>query len=149
MASGAVQCAAFLVPALYRARHPEHPTARISKLVSRLLIEKAKDVEGFVTAPFTGVLARFLDAFEKVLPEIPRQELFVRLSMVVGVLIHIATGLQEAPVLPDFAAPADDDEAVLKPVIAFLAAGFRAPSTEQAVSIESPSPLASGYGSDE
>jgi AcrR family transcriptional regulator len=141
--------AAFLEPALYRARHPENPTARISKLVSRLLIEKPKDVEGFVTAPFTGVLARFLDAFEKVLPEIPRQELFVRLSMVVGVLIHIATGLQEAQILPDFASPTDDDEAVLRPVIAFLAAGFRAPSTEQAISIESPSQLAHDYGSDD
>ena len=65
--------------------------------------------------------------------------------MVVGVLIHIATGLQEAPVLPDFSGPTDDDEAVLKPVIAFLAAGFRAPTTEQAVSVETPSVLPNGY----
>ena len=141
--------AAFLEPALYRSRHPENPTARVSKLVSRLLVDKPKELEAIVTAPFVGVFVRFLDALERVLPEISRRELFIRLSMVLGVLIHIATGLQEAPVLPDFAAPADDDEAVLKPVIAFLAAGFRAPSTEQAVSIESPSPLASGYGSDE
>jgi hypothetical protein len=62
------------------------------------------------------------------------------------VLVHIATGLQEAPVLPDFVPPADDDEALLRPVIAFLAAGFRAPSTEQAVSIETRSQLANGYG---
>ena len=98
-----------------------------------------------MTKPFVGVLARFLDALEEALPEISRQELFVRLSMVLGVLIHIATGLQEAPVLPDLEGPIDDDEAVLKPVIAFLAAGFRAPSTAKPISIESPSTLANGF----
>lgn len=139
--------AAFLEPALYRARHPDNPTARISKLVSRLLIEKPKDLDGIVTGPFEGVLVRFLDAFEQVLPEIPRKELFVRLAMVVGVLIHIATGMQEAKILPGFDPPTDDDEAVLKPVIAFLAAGFRAQSTENPVSIETFTPLANGYGS--
>ncbi len=140
---------AFLEPALYRARHPENPTARISKLVSRLLIEKPKEVDSIVTAPFVGVLARFLDALEVAVPDISRKELFVRLSMVVGVLIHIATGMQEAPILPDFAPPPNDDEAVLRPVIAFLAAGFRAPSTEKAISIESSEPLATGYATDD
>jgi AcrR family transcriptional regulator len=138
--------AAFLEPALYRARHPDNPTARISKLVSRLLVEKPKDLDGIVTAPFVGVLVRFLDALEPALPEISRKELFVRMSMVVGVLIHIATGMQEAPILPDIETPTDDDEAVLKPVIAFLAAGFRAPSTETPISIETATPLANGFG---
>ncbi len=138
--------AAFLEPALYRARHPDNPTARISKLVSRLLIEKPKDLGGIVTAPFAGVLVRFIDALGQALPGISRQELFVRMSMVVGVLIHIATGMQEAPILPDIESPTYDDEAVLKPVIAFLAAGFRAPSTENPITIDTPSLLASGYG---
>ena len=59
------------------------------------------------------------------------------------------TGMQEAPLLPDFTTPADDDEAVLKPVIAFLAAGFRAPPTQNAISVETSTPLASGYGATE
>ncbi len=138
--------AAFLEPALYRARHPDNPTARISKLVSRLLIEKPKDLGGIVTAPFAGVLLRFIDALRQALPGISRQEIFVRMSMVVGVLIHIASGMQEAPMLPDIESPTYDDEAVLKPVIAFLAAGFRAPSTEKPITIDTQSPLASGFG---
>lgn len=128
--------AAFLEPALFRARHPENPTARISRLVSRLLIEKPKDIGSIVTAPFAGVLARFLDALERALPEVPRAELFVRLQLTLGVLIHIASGMQEAPVLRQYAAPTDDDEATLRPVIAFLTAGFLAPATITAVHIE-------------
>ena len=127
--------AAFLEPALYRARHPENPTARISKLVSRLLIEKPKDLDSIVTAPFASVLVRFLDALSQALPDIPRPELFMRLQMTLGVLIHIATGLQEAPVVADFEAPGDDDAALLRPVISFLAAGFRSPATQVAVSV--------------
>ena len=67
--------AAFLEPALYRARHPDNPTARVSKLVSRLLVEKPKGLEGMVTGPFVGVLARFLDALELALPDISRADL--------------------------------------------------------------------------
>jgi AcrR family transcriptional regulator len=140
--------AAFLEPALFRARSPENPTARISKLVSRLLIEKPKDLDGIVTGPFIGTMAQFLDALEKALPEVPRSELFVRLQMVLGVLIHIATGMQEAPLFPSFTSPADDDAAVLKPVIAFLAAGFRAPATAKPVVIETASHLRSAGNSD-
>lgn len=127
--------AAFLEPALYRGRDAANPTARISRLVSRLLIEKPRGVEDILTRPFVGVLARFLDALCTALPEVPRQELFIRLQMVVGVLIHVATGLLEAPLLPDFESPPDDDEAVLRPVIAFLAEGFRAPATLEPVSV--------------
>ena len=128
--------AAFLEPALFRARHPENPTARISRLVSRLLIEKPKDLDTIVTAPFAGVLLRFLEALTVTVPEVPKAELFIRLQMVVGVLIHIATGLQEAPIVREFESPADDDAATLRPVIAFLAAGFRAPATTEAVFVE-------------
>jgi AcrR family transcriptional regulator len=127
--------AAFLEPALFRGRHADNPTARISRLVGRLLIEKPKDLEDILTRPFVGVLARFLDALCAALPDVSRPELFMRLQMVVGVLIHVATGLLEARVLPDFESPVDDDEALLRPVIAFLAAGFRAPPTMEAVSV--------------
>jgi AcrR family transcriptional regulator len=130
--------AAFLEPALFRARHPDNPTARISRLVSRLLIERPKDIDSIVTAPFAGVLVRFLAALTRALPDVPKPELFIRLQMVVGVLIHIATGLQEAPLLRDFTSPHDDDAATLRPVIAFLAAGFRAPATLEAVYIDAP-----------
>ena len=115
----------------------------------KLGFEKPKDIDGIVTAPFVGVLVRFLDALEQALPNIPRQELFVRMSMVVGVLIHIATGMQEAPLLSEIATPIDDDEAVLKPAIAFLAAGFRAPSTMNPITIETPMPMANGFGAGE
>ena len=130
--------AAFLEPALFRARDADNPTARISRLVSRLLIERPKDIDTIVTAPFAGVLARFLDALTRALPGVPKPELFIRLHMVVAVLIHIATGLQEAPVLPGFHSPQDDDAATLRPVIAFLAAGFRAPATLEAARVEAP-----------
>jgi AcrR family transcriptional regulator len=135
--------AAFLEPALNRGRDGDNPTARVSRLVGRLLIEKPKDLEDILTRPFVGVLVRFLDALCAALPDVPRQELFIRLQMVLGVLIHIATGLLEAPLLSDLDRPPEDDEAMLRPVIAFLAAGFRAPATMEAFSLP-PGPLAAG-----
>jgi AcrR family transcriptional regulator len=135
--------AAFLEPALHRGRDGDNPTARVSRLVGRLMIEKPKDLEDILTRPFVGVLVRFLDALCVALPDLPRREVFIRLQMVLGVLIHIATGMLEAPLLSDLKNTADDDEAVLRPVIAFLAAGFRAPATIEAVSVV-PGPLAAG-----
>ena len=53
------------------------------------------------------------------------------------------------PLLSEIATPIDDDEAVLKPAIAFLAAGFRAPSTMNPITIETPMPMANGFGAGE
>jgi len=83
---------------------------------------------------FGEVSRRFLDALGRVFPERTRAELGLRFQFSVGSMVHVMSGnLQDAPHLEEpevqreAAGELLSDASVLRELVAFLAAGLRAP----------------------
>jgi hypothetical protein len=76
---------------------------------------------------FGDAKVRFVAAFRRALPELPPEELFWRVHFLIGALAHAMAGMHHLKVISDGRCDPSDLEAVLDRLIAFLAAGFRAP----------------------
>lgn len=126
---------AYLEPMLRLDAERESAAGRISRLLTRLLAESPDGLDEYVRAPFEDTVRRFLDALARAVPEVPRAELYLRLRLAIGVMIHIGTGLVEARILREYSdGAAAPGRTPLGPVVAFLAAGFRSPALLQVAS---------------
>ena len=99
------------------------------KLMGRVFAEGM--MPSVVGKHFQATVARFIMALRRAFPELPEAELFSRLQFMIGAMAHAITGMDPlaAPVLPkdgnrDFAA-------MIRRLIVFLSAGFRAPATKE------------------
>ena len=119
--------AAFLGPVL------ELDLANVAPLLGRMMSEPNLFVERIFKTHLAPVSQRFQEAIHEALPELPRAEVAWRMHFVVGIMAHHARWCQALPVtsggLCDISAP----QAVIQRIVAFSAAGFRAPITEPAV----------------
>jgi AcrR family transcriptional regulator len=112
---------AFLAPALDRARRdPE--LGDVIALVQGEPLERAAPL---VRAQFGEVIRRFGDALCAALPERPPAAVRERLHFAVGALLHLLSGRPRASFDGDLGI--SDDDALAERLVAFLAAGFRAP----------------------
>ena len=110
---------AFLTPTFHMARQPGGEL--VVRMIGRLYVE---DVLPRLVAPlFAEVMERFLNACRRALPELPPEELHFRLHCAIGA---VAQALRGAAFLPPLS---NENEVNLarERLIAFLAAGFRAP----------------------
>jgi hypothetical protein len=87
----------------------------------------------FVDRVFNKHLAvvsqRFQAELARVAPELPRPELLWRLHFSVGVMTHTMLWGQIFPKITNSVCTIDDREALLRRAVQFLAAGFRAPAS--------------------
>jgi hypothetical protein len=67
---------------------------------------------------------RFMEAFARALPEVPRAELYWRFKLVVGVLTYI---LADTDPTGGYAQDLSDVDGTVRRLVTFLAAGLRAP----------------------
>ncbi|MDH3214270.1 MAG: TetR family transcriptional regulator [Myxococcales bacterium] len=113
------------------ARHAVHFVA------ARLYSDPPELVSTLKLELFGEVIRRFLDALARALPDRSRMELGLRFQFAVGCMVHVMSGnLEDAPLLmesvPESAAAAADDvladASVLRHMVAFIAAGLRAPA---------------------
>jgi AcrR family transcriptional regulator len=78
---------------------------------------------------FGEVSRRYLDALSRALPDRSRAELGLRFQFAVGTMVHVMSGnLADAPHLKELNDAHVPDDAVLRNMVAFLAAGMRAPA---------------------
>ena len=68
---------------------------------------------------------RFMEAFARALPEVPQAEVYWRFKLVVGVLTYILA--DTGPTTGGYAEDLSDVDGTLRRLVAFLAAGLRAP----------------------
>jgi AcrR family transcriptional regulator len=111
---------AFLQPVLDAVTDRPH----VSRLIARIHAEG--HMARLMRTEFAPVVARFLAAFRKSLPHLPPDEIFWRVGFTIGAMAASING-PDLPVMRGYstAARARTDFGRL---VAFLAAGFRAPS---------------------
>jgi AcrR family transcriptional regulator len=77
-----------------------------------------------------ALLERFMKAVAQAVPEVPAEELVWRLHFLRGALIHTWTASQFHPLSKDVALAPSDPETMVARLVAFGAAGLRAPVPE-------------------
>ena len=73
---------------------------------------------------YEGLGQRFMEAFARALPEVPQSELYFRFKLVLGVLTYF---LADNDLTAGCAEDLSDVEGTVGRLVAFLAAGLRAP----------------------
>ncbi len=100
--------------------------AFFARLMGRILAESDL-LSKILRNHFGDVLARFKCALGRALPDVPEEELVLRMHFAVGAMAHTLRGIQEIEAeAPGFGSTLPPD-AVLDRLVHFVSAGFRAP----------------------
>lgn len=126
---------AFLRP-LFEERARRGEVQRDARFVAaRLYSDPPELVSALKQELFGDSSRRFLEALGRALPGRPSEELALRFQFAVGAMVHVMSGnLDDAPHLRELRQHAGSrgdpsaDDAVFRHLVAFLAAGFRAPA---------------------
>jgi AcrR family transcriptional regulator len=101
--------------------------SRVIRLLGRLFVDPDPEMRALVKAEVSEAEKRQLGMLEHALPEIPREELWLRMRSMFAVVGAHLTGAFDTPAAcPVWAGSCEELRARL---VAFLAAGLRAPAT--------------------
>ena len=119
---------AFIAPDLRLIRDLGERGVIITRFLGRSYTEPAEIVQAMSREHYEELGQRFMEAYARALPEVPQAELYWRFKLVVGVLTYILadtdpTGERTGGYEEDLS----EVEGTLKHLVAFLAAGLRAP----------------------
>jgi AcrR family transcriptional regulator len=120
---------AFLAPALDMARDASH--GAFGRLMGRAFMEPDDETREILIEQFSEVFHRFTAAFARLLPELPEDEIVWRFHFVAGALGHTVACGQLLERYSEGRCPMGDTEGVADHLVAFLAAGLRAPAPVQ------------------
>jgi len=99
-------------------------------LSGRLMVQVINDrgtfLRGALAAALRETFERFAGALGKALPHLGPDELIARLNFAIGTLVHSVAGIR---LFAEEDAALEHSDALADRLIAFLAAGFRAPAT--------------------
>jgi AcrR family transcriptional regulator len=116
---------AMLGPILRMAGTPEGASA--ANLIGRAHTEPGDIFEHLFTGQFAPVAVRFMSAARRSLPGFPEVELMWRIVFSVGAMSHAIAGQRHIKVVSGGLCDTSDVDAMLDRLIAFAAAGCRAP----------------------
>jgi AcrR family transcriptional regulator len=119
---------AFLRPAVMRAGQDPG----FSKLMGRLHGEGL--MPRVIVKNFQEVAARFLHGMRQALPDLPGDEAAWRIHFMTGAMAHTLKGPPDYPGV--IVGSAADPETLLRWLVVFLGAGFRAPATQPVETVE-------------
>ena len=119
---------AFLEPAL-RAL-PEEPAAtqQLTRLLARIEAQSPDVVEAIYRKHFGHVLAQFLEALQRVLPEVSKEQVADRFRCAVGTLSFVFSANYDLNTIPGHPQLPRRMEEKADLAISFIAAGLRAPN---------------------
>lgn len=120
---------AFLAPALSLLDADAPGESRFLRLVGRLLAEPARHHADWLRDVFRDVESAFVPAFAQVLPHLSPRTLLWRLHFVVGVQCIVMMNPERLRAISDGLCRTDDARETLAQIVAFAAAGLRAPET--------------------
>jgi len=115
---------AFIAPDLRLIRDLGERGVIITRFLGRSYTEPAEMVQALSREHYEELGQRFMEAFARALPEVPQAELYFRFKLVLGVLTYF---LADTDVTAGYAEDLSDVEGTVGRLVAFLAAGLRAP----------------------
>jgi AcrR family transcriptional regulator len=118
---------AFLGPPLRLSADPRGGGAVFMRLLGRIHAEPSELFKKIYCEQFSVVMSRYTAALQRVLPELPAEELYWRLHFLHGVMGHAMCGSAKLKILSGGLCEASDVETLLQRMVPFLAAGMRAP----------------------
>ena len=83
---------AFMGPPLELARDTKKGGAIFLKLLGRMYTEPSPDLQDAIRRMYGPIIERFKDAFARVLPHLPADELYWRMHFMVGLLAYMMAG---------------------------------------------------------
>jgi AcrR family transcriptional regulator len=108
-----------------------NPTAGGSvflRLLGRAFTEPTEQVRSILQRQYSAVAERYKQAFMRALPRIPEDELVWRMQFLFGAISYTMAGTNVMQLVASCGlADADDHRAVTRRLVAFLAAGLKAP----------------------
>lgn len=119
---------ALLVPALRITRSPLEQGATVLRLLGRAFSEPGDYMKDFLPDQYREAARRFQAALARALPHLPEAELVWRMHFTFGAIAYVMAGDDALKLVAQCEADAaDDPEAIVRRLVPFLAAGFRAP----------------------
>jgi AcrR family transcriptional regulator len=106
------------------------PDGVFARLFGRFFMEPGPLFQEIFEVQFAEARGRFLPALERALPGLPRQERYWRMFFMMGAASHLLLGRHHLKVISEGECDTSDRQAAVARLIAFVAAGFRAPVPE-------------------
>jgi AcrR family transcriptional regulator len=119
---------AYLAPGLRTVQDLGERGIVITRFLGRSYTEPTELVQALVREQFEDVGQRFTEALGRALPHMPEAELYWRFKLVVGVMTHIQADAGQGDA---YAEDLSDVDGTVRRLVAFLAAGLRAPVPER------------------
>jgi AcrR family transcriptional regulator len=123
---------AFIRPSLQAGQGSEQGRS-FSRLRAILSAENSLLLEQLVAQTFDEANRSFIDALSKCLPDLTREDVFWRFHFLLGGIYYTATGPHRIRSLSQGKCDPANPEATTKELIAFAAAGFKAPSSGKGI----------------
>ena len=105
-------------------------TKNIAPLMGRVFAESAEFLEHFFREHLAEVTERFLAAFGRAVPLLPREEVFWRTHFLIGSMAHTMIAGEFFQIITDGLCRADDVDGLMRRMIAVFTAAFQAPWEE-------------------
>jgi len=119
---------AFVGPALRLTTDPEKGGKVFLRLFGRTISEPSEQLQAILNEQFGTTVKRFLGALARALPELSAAELFWRFEFAVGAMGYLMADPQNLKAVSGGRCDPNDTETSVRELVAFLAAGFRAPA---------------------
>lgn len=119
---------AFLRPVLEMVGSHAH---EFVPLIGRLYTEPGEFVENIYKQQFEHLARRFIPAFQRALPDLPRVELFWRLHFAIGALAHTMGASKLLKLMSGGLSDVSDVEGTIARMKSFILAGLTAPITTE------------------
>ncbi len=118
---------AFMAPLLDLMARPDQNTQAFGRLFARTVVEPTKAIRDIFGGNLTAYSETFLNAFEKALPHLSREELILRLDFAIGAIAHALSD----PTRREALGATPTSKRIETSLMAFLVAGLEAPASTE------------------
>jgi len=118
---------ALIAPALRLSRDKRRGGRMFMMLLGRIFADPGDRLQTLFLEQFKDIGGRFMPVFQRALPKLPPVELMWRIHFVIGVMAHTMTDTQKLRHISQGACDPEDIEGIVGRMVAFLAAGMKAP----------------------
>lgn len=119
---------ALVAPALRLSRDRRRGGRVFMRLLGRVFNDPGEKLQRLFCEQFEAIGQRFKPAFRRALPDLSPVVGMWRLHFVIGVMAHTMADTQKLEFISQGACDPDDTEEIIRQMVAFLAAGMRAPA---------------------
>jgi AcrR family transcriptional regulator len=105
-------------------------TKTVAPLMGRVFAQSAEFLERFFRENLAEVTQRFLSAFERALPGMPREEVYWRLHFLIGSMAHTMIAGEFFQMVTGGLCRVDDVDGLVRRMVLVFTAGFQAPCGE-------------------